>query len=114
MRQIGILAAAGLHGLEHHLDGLADDHDNARRIASRLAASSRIHLDLDTVQTNIVIFHLDDQAADAATVVAQAREQGVLVVAFGPRIVRAVTHYDVSREQCERAADILAGVVEAA
>jgi threonine aldolase len=114
MRQIGILAAAGLHGLEHHLAGLTADHDNAKRIASRLGASSRIHLDLETVQTNIVIFHLADTAADAATVVARAREQGVLVVAFGMRIVRAVTHYDVSQEECERAADILAAVVEVA
>ena len=67
MRQIGILAAAGSHALDHHLARLADDHANASAIAARLAASPRIPLDLATVQTNIVIFHLADQAPDAAT-----------------------------------------------
>jgi threonine aldolase len=112
MRQTGIYAAAGLYALEHHYDRLADDHLNARRVAERLAASARIRIDLGTVQTNIVIFHLRNGAPDGDQVVALARERGVLVFAFGPRTVRAVTHYDVSREDCDQAADILAAIAD--
>lgn len=114
MRQAGIYAAAGVHALDHHMARLADDHANARRFAERLAKSPRIALDLATVQTNIVVFGLRDGAPDGAAVVAAARAQGVLLFAFGPRTVRAVTHLDVTRGQCESAAETIAGIVEAA
>ena len=104
MRQNGIFTAAGLYALDHNLARLADDHANARRVAARLATSPRIQIDLATVQTNIVIFHLPAEAPDAETVVMRARAKGVLVIAFGPRTVRAVTHMDVSAEQCDQAA----------
>ena len=107
MRQNGIFAAAALHGLDHHLARLADDHAHARLLAERLVAATAVQLDLATVQTNIVIFHLPLTLPDAATVVKRARAQGVLISAFGPRTVRAVTHLDVSRAQCERAAQVL-------
>lgn len=107
MRQNGIFSAAALHGLDHHLARLADDHAHARLIAERLAAGSGVQLDLATVQTNIIVFHLPAGLPDAATVVARCREQGVLVSAFGPRTVRAVTHLDVGRGGCERAAEVL-------
>lgn len=110
MRQAGLLAAAGTYALAHHYERLADDHANARLIAERLAATSHVRLDLSTVETNIVIFHLPDDGPDAVTVLARAREQGVLVIQFGPRTVRAVTHLDVTREQCATAADILVAV----
>jgi threonine aldolase len=112
MRQNGILTAAGIYALDHHLERLADDHANARLMAARLAASPRIRLDLSTVQTNIVMFHLPDDAPDAETLVLRARENGVLVIAFGARTVRAVTHMDVTRAQCEQGADILAAAAE--
>lgn len=108
MRQVGILAAAARHGVAHHRARLADDHANARRLAERLAACAAVELDLATVQTNIVVFQLRAGAPDAATLVAQARAQGVLVAAFGPRTVRAVTHLDVSAAQCDAAAERLA------
>lgn len=111
MRQVGIFAAAGLYGLEHHMDGLADDHANARGIATALAGHPAVDLDLATVQTNIVIFRLRPGAPDAATVVARAQARGVLVVPFGTRIVRAVTHRDVSVEDCARATAVLTDVV---
>ena len=110
MRQTGIFAAAGLYALDHHLPLLADDHAKARRVASALAGCPGVLLDLATVQTNIVMFHLAEGAPDADTVVTRARERGVLVIAFGPRTVRAVTHLDVSVEECDRAA---AALVEA-
>lgn len=114
MCQAGIYGAAGLYALDHHLSRLADDHENAKRIATRLAACPRIHIDLATVQTNIVMFHLGSDAPDADTVVARARERGVLVLAFGARTIRAVTHRDVSREQCDQGAEILVGAAEPA
>lgn len=112
MRQTGIYAACGLHAIERHYERLAEDHANARRFAERLAQSRRIELDLATVQTNIIVFRLNDGAPDANTVVAQARERGVLVFAFGPRTIRAVTHLDVTRAQCEQAGAVLAQIAE--
>jgi threonine aldolase len=108
MRQNGIFSAAALHALDHHLARLPEDHVNARLLAERLAQATDVQLNLATVQTNIVVFHLPASCAmDAPTLCAQARERGVLVNAFGPRTVRAVTHLDVNAAQCERAAAVL-------
>jgi len=111
MRQVGILGAAGLYALEHHRERLSQDHEHAKLIAARLRANPRVMLVADPVETNIVILSLGAGAPDAAAVIVGARERGVLVVAFGPRTVRAVTHLDVTREQCERAASILDEVI---
>ncbi len=112
MRQNGIFSAAALHALDHHLARLPEDHANARVFAERLAAGAPVQLDLATVQTNIVVFHLPAAVAmDAPTLSARARERGVLVNAFGPRTLRAVTHLDVSRVQCESAALVLVGLL---
>ena len=113
MRQVGIFAAAGIFALDNNLARLVDDHANARLIAERIARSPRIVIDPATVQTNILVFRLAPDAPDAATLVAKARERGVLINAFEPRTVRAVTHLDVSRDQCARAADILAELADA-
>ena len=110
MRQVGIFAAAGIFALEHNLARLVDDHANAHLLAERLARSPRIAIDPATVQTNILVFRLAADARDATTLVAKARERGVLINAFGPRTVRAVTHLDVSRDQCLHAADVLVEV----
>jgi threonine aldolase len=112
MRQAGILAAAGLWALEHNLDRLVEDHANARLLAERLAGVRGVALDLATVQSNIVIFRMAEDGPDAAAIVARAAEAGVLVSAFAARTVRAVTHLDVSRDECRRAADLLAEVIE--
>ena len=108
MRQNGIFTAAALFALDHHLHRLAEDHANARVFAERVRAGAAVELDLDTVQTNIVVFQLPaHMPIDAPTVSARARERGVLVNAMGARTVRAVTHLDVSRAQCEQAAGVL-------
>ena len=112
MRQAGILAAAGLYALDHNVDRLAEDHANARLIAERLAGLPGVALDLATVQTNIVIFQLGEGMPDAATVAARAKDSGILVSALGPRLVRAVTHLDVTAEHCRLAADRLAAIIE--
>lgn len=114
MRQSGILAAAGLHALDHHLARLPDDHANARLLAARIAQSPAALLDLATVQSNIVIFRTAPGTPDAATIVARARDQGVLVSAFAARTVRATTHLDVDAQACARAGDILAAILSSA
>jgi threonine aldolase len=111
MRQTGIYAAAGLYAIEHHRERLAEDHSNARLIADVLVQSRRVLLDPASVQTNIIVFRLGDGAPDAAAVVARARERGVLLMAFAARTVRAVTHLDVTRGECERAARVLVEIV---
>jgi threonine aldolase len=112
MRQSGILAAAGIYALDHHMPQLSEDHANARLIAERLAGLPGVALDLTTVETNIIVFQLAPGLPGAATIVARAKEAGVLVSALGPRTLRAVTHRDVSGDACERAADLLARVIE--
>jgi len=108
MRQNGIFGASALYALDHHLQRLADDHANARAFAARVKADAPVELDLATVQTNIVVFQLPAALSiDAPTLSARARERGVLVNAMGPRTIRAVTHLDVSRAQCEEAASVL-------
>ncbi|MFC6153313.1 threonine aldolase family protein [Nocardioides yefusunii] len=103
MRQVGILAAAGLHALDHHVERLADDHAHAQLLADAMG------VDPAGVETNIVVA----QVPDAAAVVAQAKSQGVLVSAVGPRTVRAVTHLGVDRAGAETAARVLGGLLPA-
>jgi threonine aldolase len=106
MRQVGVLAAAGLYALEHHRARLADDHAHARLFAETLAAANdpRVVVDLAGVETNIVNV---DLAVDAEPVVARAKELGLLVNAIRARRLRAVTHLDVDAQQVKRAAQIL-------
>jgi threonine aldolase len=103
MRQAGILAAAGSYALAHNVERLAVDHANARRLADRLAESAGIGLDPVRVETNILVFDV----ADAPAFVAACRDEGVLLNAFGPRSVRAVTHLDVDAAACDAAAAIM-------
>jgi threonine aldolase len=112
MRQVGIFAAAGLYALDHHVGRLADDHLHAGLLAAQLQTTPRVVLDLKTVQTNIVVFELAADAPDAATVMARAKDRGVLLVAFGPRTLRVVTHLDVDRAACARAGEVLVEIVD--
>lgn len=105
MRQAGIVAAAGLIALEENTARLVDDHANARILAECVAKTSVAEIDLSAVQTNIVIFRLKS-GEDAASFCTALKDKGVLAGAISPRAVRFVTHLDVSREQCERAARI--------
>ena len=114
MRQNGIFGAAALYALDHHLSRLSEDHAHARLFAERIKAGAPVALDLATVQTNIVVFDLPASLPlDAPTLSARARERGVLVNAMGPRTIRAVTHLDVSRAQCEQAAQVLVQLLTA-
>lgn len=110
MRQSGILAAAGLYALDHNIDRLAEDHANARIIAEAVAGTKAV-MDLATVQSNIVIFHLPAPLPDAAELVRRAQAAGVLMSAFAARTVRATTHLDVTAAQCRRAGEVLARAI---
>ena len=103
MRQAGVLAAAGLIALEEMPARLGEDHANARILAEAVAGHDVAEIDMATVQTNIVIFKLRT-GGDASAFVAALKERGVLTSGIGPRAVRFVTHFDVSRQDCELAA----------
>ena len=111
LRQSGILAAAGLYALDHNVARLAEDHANAWLLAERIAGLPGVRLDLATVQSNIVIWEMEANAPDASTIVARAKTAGVLISALGARTVRAVTHMDVSREQCQKAAEAISAAL---
>jgi threonine aldolase len=111
MRQAGVLAAAGLIALEQMPKRLGEDHANARLLAEAVAGCEAAEIDLNGVETNIVIFALKDRG-DAAGLVSALRQQGILASAVGPHAVRLVTHFDVSREDCRNAAAVLTGLLE--
>src|SRR3954452_18998875 len=109
MRQAGIVAAAGLHALDHHVDRLADDHARARRLAEGLAALPGVDIDPGTVETNIVIFGVPDAPAFCAAL----EREGVGMLPVGPDRVRAVTHLDVDDAGIERALEAAGGALRA-
>jgi threonine aldolase len=109
MRQSGILAAAGLYALEHNVARIAEDHSHAKLLAERLSDCPRVRP--SDPETNIVMLDLVREHDVAAAVSAKLAAAGVLVVAFGPRRLRAVTHLDVARADIERAADIISRVL---
>ncbi|MBZ0269454.1 DegT/DnrJ/EryC1/StrS family aminotransferase [bacterium] len=111
MRQSGLLAAAALYGLEHHMSLLAADHANARLLGERLAALPNVAVDLDATQTNIVVFDVSATGRTPADIAAEAETHGVRVVVFTPTALRAVTHLDASHADVERAARVLTGVL---
>jgi threonine aldolase len=106
MRQAGVLAAAGLIALEEMPQRLSQDHRNARLLAEAVANEASAEVDLDSVQTNIVIFALKGEG-DAPAFCAALKQKGILSSAIGPHSVRLVTHYDVDRSACEEAAGLI-------
>jgi threonine aldolase len=113
MRQAGILAAAGLIALEKMPARLDEDHANARLMAEALATLDDVTLDLNSVETNIVIFRLKGKMS-AADLVLRMKARGILVSAIGPDAVRLVTHFDVDRAACTEVAQALTEETETA
>jgi threonine aldolase len=107
MRQAGILAAAGLYALEHHVERLPDDHRRARRLAEALAAHSAFDIDPALVRTNIVIAGVR-RAADTERILASLRDRGVLAGAMGAGRIRFVTHLGIDDAAIGRAIEALA------
>jgi threonine aldolase len=113
MRQVGVLAAAGLIALEQMPARLHEDHANARLLAEALSNLENVTINLKTVETNIVIFRLKG-GVSAAEVVGRLKVRGILASTLGPDMIRLVTHYDVDRAACVAAAEALTEDIEAA
>lgn len=108
MRQAGILAAAGIYALEHHVERLAEDHANARRFAAGVAGIAGLAVEPRTVESNIVYFEVAAEAGRTAGEVSQAlAARGVSIGALGPRLLRAVTHLDVDAAAVDTAVAVL-------
>jgi threonine aldolase len=103
MRQVGVLAAAGIVALETMVERLAEDHGTARRLAEGLANLPGIVLDPERVQTNIIVFELAASARSPAEFVAALDDRGIKIGGGGGRSLRAVTHYGVSTEEIDTA-----------
>src|SRR5881397_2873960 len=108
MRQAGVLAAAGLVALQENVERLAEDHQNALRLAEGISGIRGLSIESARVQTNIVVFEVVGDGITAKEVVGRWKEEGVLALAIDETQVRAVTHYDVDRAGVERALAILA------
>jgi threonine aldolase len=107
MRQAGIVAAGALHALDHHVKRLASDHENARLLAEGLAQLPGVSIDPASVETNIVIFEVEDAVAACG----RLWDEGVQLAPLDERRIRAVTHLDVDRPGIERALEAMRGVV---
>jgi threonine aldolase len=113
MRQAGIVAAACLYALDHHVDRLADDHRHAKTLAQGLAELPGIQLDPAQVETNLVFFDLSPAAPTAKAVEANLLEDGIRVGAAGERRMRAVTHLNIDAAAIDRTLETMATVLRA-
>jgi len=102
MRQVGIIAAAGIYALDHHLERLREDHQNATRLAVGLKEFKGVSIDPRHVQTNIVIFDLAGTATRGSQLAESMKREGVLIHAIGKTQIRLVTHLDVTAEDIEK------------
>lgn len=114
MRQAGILAAAGLHALDNHVERLADDHLRARRIAEVLAALPGVEVDLPSVETNMVYIDVAATGIPASGFVDALAERDIHLTAVSPTVLRAVTHLDVDDAGIDRALSAFSGAAAAA
>ncbi len=112
MRQVGIIAAGALYAVEHNIERMAEDHQNARLLAERVAELPGVSVDMDVVQTNIVIMEVKGAKYTAPQIVEALKERGVLILAIGPDKLRAVTHLQVSTEDIQRAIDIFKKILK--
>lgn len=111
MRQSGILAAAGIYALEHHIGRLKEDHDHAKRLARGLQTIPAVRINPNDVETNIVIFDVIGHRLDPQAIVAALKKEGLLINALGGNSFRAVTHLDISSAMTEEACAIFSRVL---
>lgn len=107
MRQAGVLAAAALYALEHHVDRLADDHVHAQVLADAIVAANGLELEQGPVETNLVWARVDPAFGTAREVAARLKERGALVAVLGPQVFRLCTHLDVGPAEVDRAAKVI-------
>jgi threonine aldolase len=112
LRQAGIVAAAALYALEHHVERLSIDHENARAFASEISRIDGITLDPPDVETNLVFFNLDPELGNAGQLAARLKEHRVRINATGPQRLRACAHLDVNRDAVLHAARAVARALE--
>ncbi len=111
MRQSGMMAAAAIYALEHHLERLKDDHDHARTFAEAIAEIPGIKIDPNDVGTNLVFFDVDPERGPAAELTTRLLEHQVKMLPIGPQRIRACTHLDVDREDMLEAAQAIRTVM---
>ncbi len=111
LRQAGLMAAAAIYALEHHVTRLAEDHTNARRFAERIAELPGVTLDLASVESNLVFFEVARDRGTGAEIVTRWRERGILALAMGPQRIRVCTHLDVTAADLDHAAGELRQVL---
>jgi len=103
MRQVGIIAAAGIYALDHHVGRLKEDHDHAKRLALGLRELNGVSIHPDEIETNIVIFGLARAGVDASLVAEAMKKEGILIHPLGRRQIRLVTHLDISSQDIDTA-----------
>lgn len=106
MRQVGVVAAAGIYALEHHIPRLKDDHAHAKRLAELLQSIPSISVDPSQVETNIIVFKVTESGKETNELLAECKHAGVLLNSVGNHAFRAVTHFDVSAQDIEEAGRI--------
>jgi threonine aldolase len=107
MRQAGVIAAAALYALDHHVERLAEDHENAQILARAVGEAEGLRLESGPVETNLVWIEVAPSLGTALDFAARLKTEGVLLAVLGPYVLRACTHLDISRGDVQRAADIL-------
>lgn len=110
MRQIGILAAAGIYALDNHVERLKEDHDNAKRLADRLKDLEKI--ELKSPETNILTFRLKNTSMSTSEFLDKIEKNGVLAGTIGPKTIRMVTHLGISKEDIDEAAEVIESVIK--
>jgi len=114
MRQAGVIAAAGIKALEEMVERLAEDHENARRLAEGISRIGGLSIELAKVQTNIVYFELDEDRMTPKELVTELNKKEVKLLSVGSRRLRAVTHYGISAEDIDLTVKALGEVMKAA
>jgi len=114
MRQAGVIAAAGITALQEMVDRLAEDHENARRLAEGVAGIGGLSIEPAKVQTNIIYFELDEERMTPKELVTELNKTGVKLLAVGNRRLRAVTHYGISAEDIDLTVKALGEEMKAA
>jgi len=112
MRQVGIIAAAGIYALDHHMERLKEDHRNAKWLALGLQQLKGVSFDPEQVETNIIIFNIADTGMSAPEIAAAMKRDGVLIHPIGKTQIRLVTHLDISMEDVETALEAFRKVLK--
>jgi threonine aldolase len=112
MRQVGIIAAAGIYALDHHIDRLREDHENAKRLAFGLKEIKGVSIHPEHVETNIIIFDIAGTGKTAFQVRDEMKKEKVLIHGLGKTQIRLVTHLDVSREDIDVALETFSKILD--